>query len=660
MAFEKLRGEVLVDFKDEIDNSINGFEVTWSNLYYRVYPSKFSQVVNTLKGQRRISVTKTILKNCSGTIRSGQFSAIMGPSGSGKSTLLKCLAGLQVSGLEGNIKFSGSTSPISLIYLPQDDKLIENLTVRESVSYSYRMKNDIRRLTISDEKKVTTLLNQLGLNDCADRLIKTISGGQKKRTSIAQELTNSPNILLLDEPTSGLDSSSCFQLIELLNSIMKQSPIAVMISIHQPSSHSFSALHDVTMLSHDGRTIFSGKPEKTVETLLSVGIQIEKFTNPADVLTEVAFGSYGLDTIDKLVGQNEKRSSKDQQLEIIESVTSKRKMKINDKPFHDCIDTSCGSSLNIFLALTARHYTFNKRDKLTIILRYLFGFNIIFLLSTFFPGRGLSDGCLPDTVGNDLKNGRIDSIQKSVQGHFFMTQENICCLFFAMLFVILANLLPLSARIPFFLQIFTKEYSNGWYNLKIYFTSHFAAEVPFSLFLSLICITGQFYSTSQPFDRLFDTIIVFLATFLVAQLHGLAVGILLMDHILSSVLTAPNTLIPMLLLSGFFVHISNMPYIYQIVSHLSYVRYSFEGIVAAVFGFKRCSGQSQAIQVVEESKKQLGSFMHSMFKIARANIDKLVSSQESRLLANQSDALTDSIIASLDGPFSIRGSESVS
>ena len=162
---------------------------------------------------------EVILKNASGCMLPGQAHYIMGASGAGKTSLLNALCGrlkinddCHLSGdrmLNDRIPLDENVFPRFGAYVMQDDMLFEYFTVREALVFAAKLK-----LTLSWEEmneRVDNIIAELGLSSCQHTrvggiLSKTISGGERKRTSIGVELITDPPLLILDEPTSGLDS----------------------------------------------------------------------------------------------------------------------------------------------------------------------------------------------------------------------------------------------------------------------------------------------------------------------------------------------------------------------------------------------------------------------------------------------------------------------
>lgn len=154
--------------------------------------------------------------------------------------------------------------------MTQENTLLGTLTVKETITYSAHL----RLPTILTKEEVNGIVDatitEMGLQDCADRLIgnwhlRGISGGEKKRLSIALEILTKPKLLFLDEPTSGLDSASAFFVVQTLRCIALDGR-TVISSIHQPSSEVFALFDDLVLLS-GGLTIFSGQANMALEVL---------------------------------------------------------------------------------------------------------------------------------------------------------------------------------------------------------------------------------------------------------------------------------------------------------------------------------------------------------------------------------------------------------
>lgn len=205
--------------------------------------------------------------------RSGQMVAIMGASGSGKSTLLSLLNGNMVP-QSGEVTVNGHDlhqhikDMRSLIgYVPQDDLLMEDLTVFQNLYYNARLVHgDYSETQLS--RLVMQVLDSLGLSDIRDlkvgsALNKTISGGQRKRLNIGLELLRQPSIIFFDEPTSGLSSRDSQNIIDILSELTVRGKL-VFVVIHQPSSEIFKKFDELLLLDAGGYPVYVGKPVEAI------------------------------------------------------------------------------------------------------------------------------------------------------------------------------------------------------------------------------------------------------------------------------------------------------------------------------------------------------------------------------------------------------------
>ncbi|KAL6205073.1 PREDICTED: ABC transporter G family member 12-like [Fragaria vesca subsp. vesca] len=234
--------------------------------------------------------TRRLLNGLSGFAEPGRIMAIMGPSGSGKSTLLDTLAGRLSRNvvMTGSILFNGKKKRLAygaVAYVTQEDVLLGTLTVRETITYSAYLRLPSSYTREEVRSIVEGTINEMGLLDCADRSIgnwhlRGISGGEKKRVSIALEILTRPRILFLDEPTSGLDSASAFFVIQTLRSIARDGR-TVISSVHQPSSEVFALFDDLFLLS-GGETVYFGDAKTAIDFFAEAGVPCPSRRNPSD------------------------------------------------------------------------------------------------------------------------------------------------------------------------------------------------------------------------------------------------------------------------------------------------------------------------------------------------------------------------------------------
>lgn len=193
----------------------------------------------------------------------GHFMAIVGPSGCGKTTLLKTIAGLNAES-GGSLLWNGKSlsdghdfDPSELGYVPQFSIAYDPLTVDESVEAATRLRVKTRSVSELDAR-IDRALEETGLAAIADRPVKVLSGGQKRRLGLAMELVSDPKILLCDEVTSGLDPRSEREIVKLLHELSRKEG-RIVLSVTHSLAH--LELYDSILVLHEGRVAFHGPPD---------------------------------------------------------------------------------------------------------------------------------------------------------------------------------------------------------------------------------------------------------------------------------------------------------------------------------------------------------------------------------------------------------------
>ncbi|KAL0337078.1 UNVERIFIED_CONTAM: ABC transporter G family member 22 [Sesamum calycinum] len=229
---------------------------------------KFTDVTYkvVLKGMTS-TVERDILNGITGSVDPGEVLALMGPSGSGKTTLLSILGGRVREPAPG---------------------------VKETLTYSARLR--LPRTLTKEEKdqRAMDVIDELGLERCQDTMIggsfvRGVSGGERKRVCIGNEIIINPSLLFLDEPTSGLDSTTALRIVDTLHEIAEAGK-TVITTIHQPSSRLFLKFDKLILLGK-GSLLYYGKASEAMVYFSSIGCSPLIAMNPAEFMLDLANGN---------------------------------------------------------------------------------------------------------------------------------------------------------------------------------------------------------------------------------------------------------------------------------------------------------------------------------------------------------------------------------
>jgi len=217
---------------------------------------------------RVVAGERTILDDVSLNVTAGEFIGVLGGSGQGKSTLLNALCGVNPA-TSGDVLIGGVSiqdreklRAIGVGFVPQDDIVHRELTVREAITFSARLRLNLEPTEI--DALVARVTNRLGLSDHVDKRIADLSGGQRKRVSIAIELLAKPSVLFLDEPSSGLDPATEEALMTLLQSLTL-TKLTIVTTTHVLQK---AYLFDRIVFIQGGRLVFAGGTDEARQHFL--------------------------------------------------------------------------------------------------------------------------------------------------------------------------------------------------------------------------------------------------------------------------------------------------------------------------------------------------------------------------------------------------------
>ncbi|CAI9094998.1 OLC1v1030847C1 [Oldenlandia corymbosa var. corymbosa] len=507
----------------------------------------------------------------------GEILAMLGPSGSGKTTLLTALGGRLSSKLSGKISYNGQ--PISghirrqTGFVTQDDVLYPHLTVFETLFFTamLRLPNSLTR----DEKiqHVEHVIAELGLIRCRNSMIggplfRGISGGEKKRVSIGQEMLINPSLLLLDEPTSGLDSTTAMRIMTTIKRLAGGGR-TVVTTIHQPSSRIYHMFDKLVLLS-EGCPIFYGPASTALEYFSSIGFSTSLTVNPADFLLDLANG----------IGSDPKNA-----IELGES--SEKEQKLVREALVTAYENSIATRLkDELISIDINNYAHTKdtasikreRKSEQWCTSWWHQFNVLL-------HRGIRERRFE--TFNRLRIFQVISV--AILGgllwwHTPMShlEDQIAMLFF---FSVFWGFYPLYNAVFTFPQerrMLIKERSSGMYHLSSYFLAKTVGDLPLELalptaFTFIIYWMGGL--KPEPITFILSLLVV-LFSVLVSQSLGLAFGAILMEVKQATTLASVTTLV-FLIAGGYYIQ--QIPPFIVWLKYLSYSYYCFKLLLGVQF-----------------------------------------------------------------------------
>ncbi|KAJ8764661.1 hypothetical protein K2173_007748 [Erythroxylum novogranatense] len=530
----------------------------FQDVVYKVKLNKGSQLCP--KGMK--SDEKEILKGVSGLVLPGEMLAMLGPSGSGKTTLLTALGGKLGGRLSGSITYNGKAFSNAIKrntgFVTQDDVLYPHLTVTETLVFTalLRLPNSFTR----EEKirQAESVVAQLGLLRCKNSIIggpllRGVSGGERKRVSIGQEMLINPSLLFLDEPTSGLDSTTAQRIVSTLWDLSKGGRTIVM-TIHQPSSRLFYMFDKVLLLS-EGNPLYFGEGARAMDYFSSVGYAPSLAMNPSDFLLDLANGL----TPNGDSGEDPVMVKQTLAFAYQSNIDHTLKAEIRateDNPRDAITDKQLG------------RWPTNWWQQFTVLMR-----------------RGIKE-----------RRHEFFSTMKIVQVFFvsFLSgllwwqsdsshiQDQIGLLFFASGFW---GFFPLFQAIFIFPQermMLAKERSSGMYRLSSYFMSMIVSDLPMELLLPTCFVTITYWMAGLKHSaaKYFQTLFVFLYSVLVSQGLGLAIGSLVMD--LKKATTFGSVIMLTFVLAGGF-YVQHVPGFISWIKYVSISNYSYKLLLGSQY-----------------------------------------------------------------------------
>ncbi|MQL86844.1 hypothetical protein Taro_019376 [Colocasia esculenta] len=516
---------------------------------------------------------KEILNGITGSVSPGEVLALMGPSGSGKTTLLNLLSG-RISGnlYDGTITYNDESYTKSLKrrigFVTQDDVLFAHLTVKETLTYAALLRLPRTLTRLQKEERAMDVIYELGLERCQDTMIggsfvRGVSGGERKRVCIGNEIIINPSLLFLDEPTSGLDSTTALRIVQVLQDIAEAGK-TVVTTIHQPSSRMFHKF-DKLILIGKGSLLYFGKAPEVMVYFSSIGCSPLIAMNPAEFLLDLANGnindvSMPSELADRVQLENlgsETRNEKPTPKDVHEYLVEAYETRVADKekkkllmpiPINDDVKAKVSSPkrewgaswceqyrILFWRGLKERRHDYLSWMRITQVIATAFILGLLWWHSDSSTPKGL--------------------------------QDQAGLLFFIAVFW---GFFPVFTAIFTFPQeraMLNKERAVDMYRLSAYFMARTTSDLPLDLFLPIIFIIVVYFMAGlrlSPACFFLSMLTVFLSI-VAAQGLGLVIGATLMD-IKKATTLASVTVMTFMLAGGFFVK--------RVPVFISWIRYA--------------------------------------------------------------------------------------
>lgn len=538
-----------------VDNT-DGIELDWQSISYSV------------EG-------RPILYGLNGNAKSGEMLAILGPTGCGKTSLLNVLAARtpfnKKAALSGRVNVNGCIRDESAFrrisaYVLQDDLLYPHLTVYETLFLAAQF---LLPSNLSEEKResvVVSVIKDLGLSSCKDTMIgdekvRGVSGGERKRTSIAVQLISNPDVFFLDEPTSGLDSFQAQSVMTAMRSLASIGKLVVSV-IHQPRSSIFTMFDRLLLLS-EGRTMFMGDASQATAYFEAQGHPCPKLFNPSDFFLDIL-------SPDTRTGTSRRESS--ERIRILAAswaarpvamITANAQTSAAKTKDQEYVTRAGGNDLTLqrlaknFRLLCWRTLSEQLREVPTIAIRMTITVIFSLIIAGMYSDVGYDQAAINNRTG--------------------------------LLFVIAINqgfnaLMAVLNVFPKEKLIVSRERSSNAYDTFSYFVAKYMCELPLNVLPCTVfgSIIYWIVGLNPEEGRFGNFVAVLMMEAAIAVALGLSVSACA-PTVEAAVNFGPLTLIISLLFGGFFINIGSLPLVAEWLPNLSFLRWTFGALAVNEF-----------------------------------------------------------------------------
>ncbi|CAN9499623.1 unnamed protein product [Ophioblennius macclurei] len=534
-----------------------------------------------IKGDKQTAINRLSLR-----VRSGQMLAVIGSSGCGKTSLLDIITcrGEGGSITSGEILINGRPNTPQLVkksiaHVRQDDRLLPHLTVRETLSFVAKLRLPTHFSQQQRDQRVDDVIAELRLRQCAhtrvgNDFVRGVSGGERRRVSIAVQLLWNPGILILDEPTSGLDSFTAHNLVITLSRLARGNRL-VLLSVHQPRSDIFQ-LFDLVVLLSSGSAVYCGPARDMVHYFTALGHPCPRYCNPSDFYVDLI-------SIDRRSPEQEAlcleraRVLAEQFMEKVQDTDDHMwkppgddaERALTDSPQHpDKVkeeeiitiyknENRLPGKLHQFTILIRRHMYNDYRDLVTLLVH---GFEALLM--------SLLVGCLYYGAGEERLS----------------IQDTVALLYMIGALTPFAVVLDVIAKCHSERAMLYHELEDGMYSVSSYFFAKVLGELPEHCVFTLVYGLPIYWlaGLNEAPDRfLLNFVIVWL---MVYCSRAMALFVAASLPTLQTSAFMGNALFTIFYLTGgFVISMENMWLVASWFSHISFMRWGFEGMLQLQF-----------------------------------------------------------------------------
>ncbi|XP_047308946.1 ABC transporter G family member 12-like [Impatiens glandulifera] len=551
--------------------------LVWEDLTVQLFPN--------YGGGRRGHVDhhKTVLLHgLHGYAEPSRIMAIMGPSGSGKSTLLDSLAGRLSNNvfMTGNIHLNGKKTRLDygvVAYVTQEDVLLGTLTVKETITYSasLRLPSTLTKQEMKDI--VDGTIEEMGLQECTEHVIgnwhlRGISGGEKKRLSIALETLTRPRILFLDEPTTGLDSASAFFVVQVLKNIALDGR-TVICSIHQPCSEVFALFDDLYLLS-SGQTVYFGEAEKAIKFFGEAGFPCPSRRNASDHFLRCINSDFDK-VMTTLKGSEIYKETKGESDPFVEMEVMEIKKELIEKYIHSVYAMRARARVKQISSMKGQNIEANNNGRKVEWWKQLWT-----LTKRSFVNMSRDLGYYWLRLATYiLVSICVGSLYFHVGYSYSSIMARGVCGGFMSGFMIFMSI----GGFPNFIEemkVFYKERLNGYYGVGVFILSNFLSSLPFLIAIAMVTGTTTYYMVDFRPGFSYYAFYCILLFGCISSIEGcMMVVASLVPNFMMGVLTGAGIIGIMMLSSGFYRSVIDLPKIFwrYPISYVNFQSWAMEG-----------------------------------------------------------------------------------